>query len=386
MACCKGFTMRHIVIHYQEIALKGKNRPLFVNKLRDNLKYATEGLGVKHARDQGGRIILDLVPDAREELVRERVSKVFGIANFAFACKASNDVEVLKEAVLRHVRDKVFKSFRISTKRGYKEYPMTSMDVDRIVGAHIKEATGAKVDLTHPELTLFIEILSKEAFFYTEKIPGQGGLPVGTSGKVVCLLSGGIDSPVAALRMMKRGCSVLFVHFHAYPYQSKMSQEKVGDLVEILNQYQRASKLYLIPFGDIQKEIVLNAPAKYRVVLYRRMMIRIAEAIARKEKALALITGDSLGQVSSQTLENITTIENASTLPVLRPLIGMDKSEIMDQARGIGTYEISIIPDQDCCQLFIPKNPAVKTSIEEIEKVEKGFDIEKLLNQYLLLK
>ncbi len=378
--------MRHIVIHYQEIALKGKNRPLFVNKLRDNLKYATEGLGVKHARDQGGRIILDLVPDAREELVRERVSKVFGIANFAFACKASNDVEVLKEAVLRHVRDKVFKSFRISTKRGYKEYPMTSMDVDRIVGAHIKEATGAKVDLTHPELTLFIEILSKEAFFYTEKIPGQGGLPVGTSGKVVCLLSGGIDSPVAALRMMKRGCSVLFVHFHAYPYQSKMSQEKVGDLVEILNQYQRASKLYLIPFGDIQKEIVLNAPAKYRVVLYRRMMIRIAEAIARKEKALALITGDSLGQVSSQTLENITTIENASTLPVLRPLIGMDKSEIMDQARGIGTYEISIIPDQDCCQLFIPKNPAVKTSIEEIEKVEKGFDIEKLLNQYLLLK
>ena len=371
--------MRHIIVHYQEIALKGKNRHIFVNKLKENLRYSTDGLGVKQVREHGGRLILDLSPDAQENLLKDRISRVFGIANFSFGFKTSNNVDILKEAVLSHVKDNIFKSFRITTKRGYKEYPLTSMDVDRIIGAHIKEVTGTKVDLTHPELNIFIEILLKDAFFYTGKIPGQGGLPVGTSGKVVCLLSGGIDSPVAALRMMKRGCSILFVHFHSYPYQTRMSQEKVEDLVEILNQYQRKSKLYLIPFGDVQKEIVLNAPAKYRIVLYRRMMVRIAEAIARRERALALVTGDSLGQVSSQTLENITTIENASTLPLLRPLIGMDKSEIMDQARHIGTYDISIIPDQDCCQLFIPKNPAVRTSIEEIERVEKGIDIDKLL-------
>ena len=378
--------MKHIIAHYHEIALKGKNRPFFVNKLLDNLRDATKGTGVDNAKDQGGRVILSLASDAREDLVKDRVSKVFGIANFAFGYRTSNDVEVLKEAVLRHIKDNAFKSFRVSTKRGYKEYPLTSMDVDRLIGAHIKGATGAKVDLTHPELTVFIEVLSKEAFFYTEKFQGQGGLPVGTGGKVACLLSGGIDSPVAAYRMMKRGCSVLFVHFHSYPYLSKMSQEKVGDIAEILNQYQRSSKLFLIPFGDIQKEIVLQAPAKYRVVLYRRMMVRITEAIAKREKALALVTGESLGQVASQTLENIRTIENAATLPVLRPLIGMDKGEIIGQARDIGTYDISIIPDQDCCQLFIPKNPAVRTTIEEIEKAEKALDIPRLISMGLAAK
>ena len=372
--------MRYIIVHYQEIALKGKNRHIFVNKLISNIRYATQGLGVRQVREHGGRIVIDLSPDAPEGLLKDRISRVFGIANFSFGYKTSNNVDILKEAVLSHIKDNTFQSFRITTKRGYKEYPLTSMDIDRIVGAHIREATGAKVDLTHPELNIFIEILLKDAFFYTGKIPGQGGLPVGTSGKVVCLLSGGIDSPVAAFRMMKRGCSVLFVHFHSYPYQSKVSQEKVEDIMEILEQYQRKSRLYLMPFGDIQKEIVLNAPAKYRVVLYRRMMLRITEAIAKKDKASALITGDSLGQVSSQTLENITTIENAATLPVLRPLIGMDKSEIMDQARRIGTYDISIIPDQDCCQLFIPKNPAIRTTIEEIEKVEQTLDIDKLID------
>jgi len=375
--------MRHVIAHYQEIALKGKNRPVFVNKLLDNLRYATKGTGVDNAKDQGGRVILSLASDAREDLVKEKVSKVIGIADFALGYRASNDVEVLKEAVLRHIKDKAFKSFRITTKRGYKEYPLTSMDVDRLIGAHIRETTGAKVDLTHSELTIFIEILAKEAFIYTEKFQGQGGLPVGTGGKVACLLSGGIDSPVAAYRMMKRGCSVFFVHFHSYPYLSKMSQEKVGDIAEILNQYQRSSKLFLIPFGDIQKEIVLRAPAKYRVVLYRRMMVRITEAIAKREKALALVTGESLGQVASQTLENIRTIENAVTLPVLRPLIGMDKGEIIGQAKEIGTYDISIIPDQDCCQLFIPKNPAVRTTIEEIERVEKALDIPGLISMGL---
>lgn len=373
--------MKHILIHYQEIALKGKNRYFFVKKLIDNLNKAAKGLGVKDTREVNSRIIMQLSSDADEDMLKDRISKVFGIANFSFITRTSNDMEVLKEAVLADVKKSKlnFKSFRIRTTRGYKEYPLKSMDVDRIIGGLVKETTNARVDLKNPELTIFIEILLKDACFYTEKIPGQGGLPVGTSGKVVCLLSGGIDSPVAAYRLMKRGCSVIFVHFHSYPYQSKTSQEKAGDIVDVLSHYQNSSNIYLIPFGDIQKEIVLNAPAKYRVVLYRRMMLRIAEVIAGKEKALALVTGDSLGQVASQTLENMTTIEDAVRLPVFRPLIGMDKIEIIDKAKAIGTYEISILPDQDCCQLFIPKNPSTRTRVAEIEKVERSIDIDKLI-------
>lgn len=373
--------MKHILIHYQEIALKGKNRHFFVKRLIDNLNKTSKGLGVKDIREVTGRIIMQLSSGADETQLRDRISKVFGIANFSFVSKTTNDIDVLKEAVLADVKKSKlsFKSFRVRTSRGYKEYPLTSMDVDRIIGGPIKEATNSRVDLKNPELTIFIEILLKDACFYIEKLPGQGGLPVGTSGKVVCLLSGGIDSPVAAYRLMKRGCSVIFVHFHSHPYQSKISQEKAGDIVDVLSYFQNSSRMYLIPFGDIQKEIVLNAPAKYRVVLYRRMMMRIAQAIAFKEKALALVTGDSLGQVASQTLENMSTIEDAVKLPVFRPLIGMDKIEIIDKAKAIGTYDISIIPDQDCCQLFIPKNPATRTTIDEIEKVEQSLDIGKLI-------
>ncbi|MDD5434964.1 MAG: tRNA 4-thiouridine(8) synthase ThiI [Nitrospira sp.] len=374
--------MKHILIHYQEIALKGKNRIFFVNRLLDNLKKATEGLGVRDAREVNSRIIMQLSPGAKEMMLKDRISKVFGIANFSFVRRVSNEIESIKKAVLADVKENnlSFNSFRIRTSRGYKEYPLTSMDVDRIVGALIKEETNSRVNLSNPELTIFIEILLKDALLYTEKVQGPGGLPVGTSGRVVCLLSGGIDSPVAAWRMMKRGCSVNFVHFHSYPYQSKTSQEKVEDIAEVLSPYQNSSVKYLIPFGDIQKEIMLTVPAKYRIVLYRRIMLRIAEAIAKKEGALALVTGDSLGQVSSQTLENISTIEDAVELPVLRPLIGMDKIEIITQAKEIGTYDISIIPDQDCCQLFIPKNPAIRTSVEEIRKIEQDLDIGKLVN------
>ncbi len=376
--------MKHIIVHYQEIVLKGKNRYVFVNKLIENIKYAVAGLGVRQIRHKDGRLILDLSAGAIEGIISDRLSKTFGIANFVLTSRISNDINVFKEDILRHIKGREFKSFRVSAKRGYKGYPLTSMDIDRIVGTHIKESTGASVNLTSPELTIFIQILSGETYFYVDRIQGPGGLPVGTGGVVVCLLSGGIDSPVAAYRMMKRGCSVVYVHFHSYPYLSKASQEKVQDLTEILDQYQQPVRTCLLPFGEIQKEIVLNVPAKYRVVIYRRMMMRIAERIAGETGALALVTGDSLGQVASQTLENLTTTEHAVTLPVLRPLIGMDKGEIIDQAKRIGTYDISIIPDQDCCQLFIPKNPAVRTIIREIERVENRLDIERLIKMALV--
>jgi thiamine biosynthesis protein ThiI len=235
------------------------------------------------------------------------------------------------------------------------------------------------VDLTRPELTVFVEILPGEAYVYFEKVPGPGGLPVGIGGRVVVLLSGGIDSPVAAYRVMKRGCPVTFVHFHSYPFVEKTSQEKADALAAHLTQFQYASRLYVVPFGEIQREVVLSVPPPYRVVVYRRLMARIAEQVAQKEGALALATGESLGQVASQTLENLVVIEEAVRLPILRPLIGMDKEEIAAAARAIGTFETSIIPDQDCCTLFTPKHPVVRSTVEEIRRVEGRLDLSALV-------
>jgi len=235
------------------------------------------------------------------------------------------------------------------------------------------------VDLKNAELTIGIEILSRDAFFSLDKIPGPGGLPVGTSGRVISLISGGIDSPVAAYRMMQRGCRLIFVHFHSSPYLDKTSQEKVKELVKILTRHQFFSRLYLVPFGEIQRQIVTAVMRPLRVVLYRRMMVRIAEAVAAKETAAALVTGESLAQVASQTLQNLTVIEKAATLPILRPLVGMDKQEIIDQARRMGTFEISTLPDQDCCQLFVPQHPDTKASLIEVEKAESRLDLPALI-------
>jgi thiamine biosynthesis protein ThiI len=235
------------------------------------------------------------------------------------------------------------------------------------------------VDLSKPELTITVEILPKEAFFGFDKIPGAGGLPVGASGRVVSLISGGIDSPVAAYRMMQRGCRLIFVHFHSAPYLDKTSQEKVRMLVSTLTRHQYLARLYLVPFGEIQRQIVAAVARPLRVVLYRRMMLRIAEALARAEKAQALVTGESLGQVASQTLENMAVIQQAATLPILRPLVGMDKQEIIDQARRIGTFDTSSIPDQDCCQLFVPKHPATKARFADIEQDESKFAVNDLV-------
>jgi thiamine biosynthesis protein ThiI len=224
-----------------------------------------------------------------------------------------------------------------------------------------------------------VEILPHDAFFGFNKIAGPGGLPVGASGRVVALISGGIDSPVAAYRMMQRGCRLIFVHFHSTPYLDQTSQQKVRQLVTELTRCQFRSRLYLIPFGEIQRQIVAAVARPLRVILYRRMMLRIAEQVARREKCKALITGESLAQVASQTLDNIAVIQEAAELPILRPLVGMDKQEIIDQARRIGTYQISSIPDQDCCQLFVPKHPATGARLADVQQDEKKLDIEELL-------
>jgi len=367
--------MDSVVIHYHEIALKGKNRPLFLRQLVKNLLIATRGAGVRQALRQEGRIVLELEKDSHWEAIQERLGKVFGVANFSPAHKVPLELESIKETLGRLVKEMAFRTFRVRARRADKRFVLNSMQINQEVGAYIKQASGAQVDLEDAELTIHIEILPQEAFCYFQKLPGPGGLPVGVSGKVICLLSGGIDSPVAAYRMMKRGARLIFIHFHSHPFLSRASQEKARDLARLLTQYQYHSRLYLVPFGELQREVVLSAPISLRVILYRRLMIRIADAVAGHNQAQALVTGESLGQVASQTLENISVIQEATCLPVLRPLIGMDKEEIIQQAKQIGTYETSIIPDQDCCKLFVPKHPAVRSTVDEVKRVEAKLDI-----------
>jgi thiamine biosynthesis protein ThiI len=364
-----------IVVHYHELALKGRNRPRFVACLVANLRRMTKGLGVANVRTLPGRLVIDLADGAESEAVCRKVATVFGVANYSPARRIDRAIESLTVAVTDLIADRAFDSFRISARRGDKVYPMTSMELNVALGRHVQSLRPVRVDLDDPQLTIHVEVLEREALLYTDKRPGPGGLPLGISGRVLVLLSGGIDSPVAAYRMMQRGCRVSFVHFHSYPLVSKASQEKAVELAQHLAGYQGEAKLYLVPFGELQRQVVLGAPVPLRVVLYRRLMMRIATELAHKERAGALVTGESLGQVASQTLENLLVINEAAPLLVLRPLIGMDKQEIIDQARRIGTYETSIIPDQDCCQLFVPKHPATKSTLDAVIKAERRLEI-----------
>ena len=364
-----------VVVHYHEIALKGDNRPLFISRLADNISTAADGLGIEKVVTPRGRILLYLKTGASWSEIRSRLKRVFGIANFSPAWKCKPNLKALKDKIAAVIKEREFESFRIAARRGDKSYPMTSMELNQTLGRFVQDRTQARVDLERPQLSVYVEILSNEALIYLEKFRGPGGLPVGMGGRVLSLISGGIDSPVASYWMMKRGCMVTFVHFHSHPYLSKASWEKAEDLVEHLTQYQFNSRLYLVPFGEIQRGIVLTVPPPLRVVLYRRFMLRIAEELALKEGAKALVTGESLGQVASQTLDNIATIQEATHLPVLRPLIGQDKEDIITEARAIETYPISIQPDQDCCRLFVPPHPSVRARLEDVRKAERQMDI-----------
>jgi len=371
--------MKSVIVHYQEIALKGKNRPWFVARLVRNLREATADLGVRRVRALVGRIEILLGDAADWPAVRDRLSKVFGAANFARAGRAPLDVDAIAAAILRDLDPADPRSFRVSARRADKRFPLTSPQIEREVGGRIKAARGWHVDLDDPELTIHVEALTDEAFYFFGKEPGAGGLPVGSSGRVACLLSGGIDSPVAAWRMMRRGCRVLFVHFHSYPILSRASQEKARELVRLLTEFQYRSRLCLVPFGEIQQQVVLSVAPPLRVVIYRRLMMRIAEALARQHRARALVTGEVVGQVASQTIENLTAINEAATLPVLRPLIGMDKAEITSQAQRLGTYPISIIPDEDCCTLFTPRHPATKARRDDVLRAEEVLTLDEIV-------
>jgi thiamine biosynthesis protein ThiI len=367
------------LVHYHELGLKRGNRPLFLRHLGRNLRRATSDLGPLTLRQVSGRVLLDLENHPDPDAVRDRVQRVFGVSSFAIAYRVASTVEAMKSIIAWLVEGQTFASFRITARRAFKTYPMTSVELNRELGAFVLERVASRVDLRHPELEIHVEVMPAETFVYVHPVPGPGGLPVGASGTVAALLSGGIDSPVAAWRMMKRGCRVLFVHFHSVPYLPPTSQAKARELVSILTRWQYDSTLILVPFAEIQREVVLTVPPPARVVVYRRLMVRIAEALARKHGAVALTTGESLGQVASQTLSNIARIDEAAGMPILRPLIGMDKLEITDQARHLGTFEISIEPDADCCTLFVPKHPATRMSEHEVSAVESGLDIARLV-------
>jgi tRNA uracil 4-sulfurtransferase len=371
--------MDSVLIRYHEIALKKGNRRYFTELLKRNVLAAIRDFGPKDIRSLPARILVSFKDHPASADLIERISSVFGVANFSLVERVDRDLDTLRSHILSALNGHSFESFRIETQRGDKTFPLSSPEINRQLGAAVQEKSGARVDLEHPEFTVTVEILPHDAFFGFTKIAGAGGLPVGSSGRVAALISGGIDSPVAAYRLMQRGCRIIFVHFHSVPYQDRTSQEKVRRLVQRLNRHQFSSRLYLVAFGEIQRQIVASVARPLRVVLYRRMMLRIAEAIARKEKAKALVTGESLGQVASQTLDNMAVIQQAARLPILRPLVGMDKQEIIDQARRIGTFEISSISDQDCCQLFVPAHPATKARLNAVEAEESKLALAELV-------
>jgi thiamine biosynthesis protein ThiI len=305
---------------------------------------------------------------------------VFGLQNFSISYPAPLDIEGITREAISRARGIEAKTFRVSTTRDNKRFALNSMEIDKHVGAVIADEFGFKVDLENPELTISIEILPDDAYVSAGKIPGAGGLPVGITGRGLTLLSGGIDSPVAAHRMMKRGLHVDFVHFHGHPLVTTASRDKALELATHLTRFEGRATLMLVPFGILQREIVAKSLRPLRVVMYRRFMMRIAAELAGKVGAVVLVSGESLGQVASQTLENMMVIQTATPMPILRPLVGMDKNEIIVEARKLGTFETSILPDEDCCTLFTPPHPETHARMREVEESESRLEVDRMVN------
>ena len=372
-----------MLIHYHEIGLKGKNRGRFERRLMININRALKDVPCGKLERLSGRMMLALTSESPIDVIRERLSTVFGIANFSEAVVAKRNIEAIRETAWILAQKADFQSFKIVTRRGDKTFPLNSDQINRDVGKHIQTLSGARVLMDNPDLICFIEIAPQRIFIYAEKIPAPGGLPVGSNERAVSLLSSGIDSPVASYKIMKRGVKLTYVHFHSQPYTNRNSQRNTEDLVRLLTRHQYVSDLYLVPFVEIQRHIMTQAPASYRVILYRRAMLRIAEAIAEKVDAQALVTGENVGQVASQTLSNMRAIEEVTPLPILRPLAGDNKEEIINEARRIGTYQISIEPYEDCCSVFVPKHPETRANLEKVREIESTLDLAPLIAQTL---
>lgn len=366
----------NIIYHYSEIGLKGNNRRFFEEKLMENIRSRIDEDFYRRFKRISGRLVMTLTEkgEKNKESIKERLRYVFGLANFSFAREIKQDIEEIKKSALEILQREEFKTFKIFTQRSNKNFNLTSPAVNRTIGEFIVKNLNKQVNLEKPDITLFIEIADDKAFVYLEKATGQGGLPVGVSGHGLALLSDGIDSPVAAWQMMKRGMKISFIHFYSYLNQETKAIEKIKKMVAVLNKYQGRSTLYLIPFKEIQKNI-LGQETRDCCLICKRTMLKIASEIAKKEHINALITGDSLGQVASQTIENMRIIEEEIDLTVLRPLIGFDKQETIKKAQEIGTYDISIIPTNFYCQQFLPRHPRTKGNLRQIKQIEEKLKI-----------
>lgn len=374
--------MNRIVIHYSEIALKGKNRRYFEDAL---LRHVRKALGdlVHEVRKRQGRLVCIPKDGIDPERISEILRRIPGIVNFSLGHSAPKDIDAIGRRAVNLLAERDFTTFGVKTKRTDKAFPLKSEEISRQVGAAIlRGLEGKKVNLTMPDLRLYIELTGREATLFTDKIPGPGGLPVGTSGQVMVSLSGGIDSPVAAYMLMKRGCRAIFGHIRNETQFERGVTDKIEKLVEVLTRYQLRSTLYQVPFGELQRHIIAFVPSDYRMIIYRRCMMRILNLLAVREGAKAIVTGDAVGQVASQTLDNLHCIQNASRLPVLSPLTGMNKDETITIARQIGTYEHSILPYPDCCSFMIAAHPETRGVLEKVERFEQNIDnLEELLAQ-----
>ncbi len=371
--------MKTIIVRYGEIGLKGKNRQLFEKRLVENIRTHLEPYGQNHVKKCWGRLEVETNYDL--DTIIDILRTIPGIANFSPCLHTSLSLEGLEDAAQKIVAPQLEQhsaspvTFRVTAKRANKHFPIFSTEIEAQLGATLlKTFPQLKVQLQHPMLEVGVEVREKDGIVYTEKISGMGGLPVNSRERVISLISGGIDSPVASWMMMKRGCSVIYLYFHSFPFIGEQTKEKVFDLVKLLRIYQPTSRLYVAPFAEIQKAIKTQAPEKLRTILYRRFMNLIANRIAQIEHAQAIITGDSLAQVASQTLNNLICITENAAYPVLRPLIGMDKQEIMALSRSIGTYSTSIQDFPDCCTVFQPRKPATRSFLPEVQKIENSIE------------
>lgn len=375
--------MQLISIHYGELILKGKNRTSFEDRLVNNVRAKLEEFDIVGIRRLQGRMLVELAGSASWGNITDKLKNVFGFSVASPVYRSGVSMAELENTLISEALKINFESFAVQTKRPNKKFSLTSPEINIRLGSLIQEKTGARVDLTDPERTFYITILDNDVFLSFERFKGRGGLPVGVSGRICAMISGGIDSPVAAWLMMKRGLRVNYIHFHSMPFTNDASVEKVEDIIKELVKWQGSAALALVPFGNLQKKIVTTVPSRYRVILYRRFMVRIASRIAKKIHAEGLATGDVLGQVASQTLSNLGTIETVAELPLLRPLIAMDKQEIVNIAKDIGTFEKSIEPQQDCCSFLMPPNPAIRTTHEELLEIETELDVGGLVDAAL---
>jgi len=376
-----------LLIRYGEIGLKGKNRHLFEDQLMRNVRAALGERLPGRVRRAYGRVFVELDDPSHTQPALERLQKVFGIVAVSPAIRVPLTVEAVEEAAVELVRRQGLagpRTFRVQARRPNKAFPLTSQEINERIGALLlRTFPQLKVDLHHPELVVAIEVREQGAYLYSDQVPGPGGLPVGVSSHALLLLSGGIDSPVAGWMAMKRGIRLDAIHFHSPPFTSERSLDKVKDLTRVLAAWGGPMRLHVVRFTEIQKELRRHAPAELMITLMRRFMLRIAVAVAKDVGALALVTGESVGQVASQTLENMSVINAVTNMPILRPLVGFDKQEIVERAQAIGTYPISIRPYEDCCTIFVPEHPATRPQLAEVEAAEGALDVEALVREAL---